>query len=83
MIARNDQALRRNLARMLQGYGADQYLSQRASHKRAGRSPRTFRYSPAGFHADACRVLGYGDSSDVARVIHSPELEPYLGVSVR
>lgn len=81
MIATNDRALRGNLARMLERYGADQAAIQRAAHLQRGRSPRTFRYMPGEFHREACRTLGYGDSHDVARTIHAYELEPYLGVS--
>lgn len=60
-------------------YGAKDI--QRAEHQRRGRSPRTFRYAPGGFHCEACRILGYGDSHDVARTIHAYELESYLGVA--
>jgi hypothetical protein len=81
MIAPNDRALRGNLARMLEAYGADQAAIQRAEHRRRGRSPRTFRYSPGEFHREACRALGYGDSHDVARTIHAYQLEHYLGVT--
>jgi hypothetical protein len=80
-IAANDRALRGNLSRMLESYGADQAAIQRAAHLRRGRSARTFRYAPGWFHREACRTLGYGDSHDVARAIHAHELEPYLGVS--
>jgi hypothetical protein len=77
----NDADLRRNLARMLVSLGAAEYASQRAEHLRRGRSPRTLRYSPGDFHRSAVRTLGYGDSRDVARAIHSREFEPYLGRS--
>lgn len=79
MISSNDTALRRDLARMLEAYALEQAELQRAAHRRRGRSPRTFRYTPSAFHSDACRILGYGDSEDVARVIHSYELRDHLG----
>jgi len=85
MTAANDHALRRNLARMLEQLGRDEYRAQLSAHKRAGRVARTLRYAPSAFHIEAVRILGYGSSEDVARTIHAYELEnysaPFGGVS--
>jgi hypothetical protein len=75
----NDTKLRRNLSRMLAELAADEHAHQHSEHLRRGRPARSFRYAPSGFHVDACRVLGYGDSHDVAATIHSYELRDYLG----
>jgi hypothetical protein len=70
----NDQALRRNLSRMLNEYAADQAAIQRGASRR-----KSFRYTPTPFHNMAVEVLGRGDSEAVASVIHMDELSDYLG----
>jgi hypothetical protein len=77
----NDQALRRNLNRMLNSYATDQASAQHQAHRAAGRAHATFRYSPTPFHNVAVGILGRGSAEDVAATIHRPELAGYLGVT--
>lgn len=58
MISRNDQALRRNLAWMLEQYASDQASAQFAAHVARGRRRHTFRYAPSGFHDGTARDAG-------------------------
>ena len=57
MMTTHDRAYRA-ISRAAERVGAAGHAAQRASHLRARRSPRTFRYVPTGEHRELVTALG-------------------------